>query len=66
MSIVFGCWGQDGVLTKERAAKGDQVAKRRPRGRPKTVNDDARRAEVVDKAAAAWILQGALERLRAV
>ena len=24
----------------------------------------ARRAEVVDKAAAAWILQGALERLR--
>jgi putative Holliday junction resolvase len=26
----------------------------------------ARRAEVVDKAAAAWILQGALERLRAV
>ena len=26
----------------------------------------ARRAEVVDKAAAAWILQGALERLRAL
>jgi putative Holliday junction resolvase len=25
----------------------------------------ARRAEVVDKAAAAWILQGALERMRA-
>ncbi|OEC99836.1 TetR/AcrR family transcriptional regulator [Rhizobium sp. AB2/73] len=54
MSIVFDCWGQDGVLTKERAAKADQVAKRRPRGRPKTVNDDARRAEIVAEARATF------------
>jgi AcrR family transcriptional regulator len=52
MSIVFGCWGQFGVLTKERTAKADQAATRRPRGRPKTVSDDERRAEIVREARA--------------
>ncbi len=42
------------MLTKERAAKADQVVKRRPRGRPKTVNDDARRAEIVREARATF------------
>ncbi|TXI12580.1 MAG: TetR/AcrR family transcriptional regulator [Rhizobium sp.] len=42
------------MLTKERAGKADQVAKRRPRGRPKTVNDDARRAEIVKEARATF------------
>ncbi|MFK0164721.1 TetR/AcrR family transcriptional regulator [Rhizobium sp. NPDC090279] len=39
------------MLTKERAAKADQ---RRPRGRPKTINDDARRAEIVSEARATF------------
>lgn len=54
MSIVFDCWGQDGVLTKERAAKADpgrQAPAARP---PKTVNDDARRAEIVAEARATF------------
>ncbi|MFJ6326386.1 MULTISPECIES: TetR/AcrR family transcriptional regulator [unclassified Rhizobium] len=38
------------VLTKERGGKADQAAIRRPRGRPKTVSDDARRAEIVKAA----------------
>ncbi|SCB48838.1 TetR/AcrR family transcriptional regulator [Rhizobium multihospitium] len=42
------------MLTKERTAKADQVAKGRPRGRPKTVNDDARRAEIVAEARATF------------
>jgi AcrR family transcriptional regulator len=42
------------VLAKERAVKADQVDKRRPRGRPKTVDDDARRAEIVREARATF------------
>ncbi|AYG67771.1 MULTISPECIES: TetR/AcrR family transcriptional regulator [unclassified Rhizobium] len=42
------------MLTKERAGKADQVAKRRPRGRPKTVNDDTRRVEIVSEARATF------------
>jgi len=42
------------VLIEERAAKVDQVGKRRPRGRPKTIDDDARRAEIVGEARATF------------
>ncbi|MBB3286494.1 TetR/AcrR family transcriptional regulator [Rhizobium sp. CNPSo 3968] len=42
------------MLTKERAGKADQAARRRPRGRPKTANDDARRAEIVGVARATF------------
>lgn len=42
------------MLTKERAGRADQAIKRRPRGRPKTVNDDARRAEIVKEARATF------------
>ncbi|SCB14286.1 TetR/AcrR family transcriptional regulator [Rhizobium lusitanum] len=38
------------VRTKERGGNADQAAIRRPRGRPKTVNDDTRRAEIVGEA----------------
>ena len=54
MSIAFGCWVQTKLLTKEQAAKAEQVAKSRPRGRPKTMNDDARRAEIVAEARATF------------
>jgi len=38
------------ALIKERGGKEDQAATRRPRGRPKTASDDARRAEIVKAA----------------
>lgn len=42
------------VRTKERGGNADPAAKRRPRGRPKTVNDDARRAEIVTETRATF------------
>ncbi|NTF43727.1 TetR family transcriptional regulator [Rhizobium sp. AC27/96] len=40
--------------TKEREGVADQAAIRRPRGRPKTVSDDERRAEIVTEARATF------------
>ena len=40
--------------TKERGGNADQAAIRRPRGRPKTANDDTRRAEIVGEARATF------------
>lgn len=42
------------VRTKERGGNADQAAIRRPRGRPKTVSDDERRAEIVSEARATF------------
>ncbi|MEZ2222170.1 TetR/AcrR family transcriptional regulator [Rhizobium sp. RCC_161_2] len=42
------------VRTEARGRDADQVAARRPRGRPKTVSDDARRAEILSAACATF------------
>jgi len=46
------------VLTEAMGKDADQIAVRRPRGRPKTVSDDARRAEILNAARATFHVLG--------